>query len=95
MSLPLILTVDEEVTVGYPGRKAFQVTMLDASNKQFTFTMSPAQKEMFLYIKCMNITSREKDRLWDMFEAFGEEEYSRGYDCADMDNAEMNAGDDL
>lgn len=85
MALPLILTVDEEVTVGYPGRKAFQVTMLDSENKRFTSTISPAQKEMFLYIKCSNFSQREKDRLWDMFEAFGEEEYSRGYDAAEFD----------
>jgi hypothetical protein len=85
MALPLILTINAEVKVGYSAVKAFEVTMLDASNKQFTATISPAQKNMFMQLKTMNIPSRDKDRLWDMFEAFGEEEYSRGYDAAEFD----------
>jgi len=88
MALPLILTIDAEVKVGYPAVKAFEVTKLDSENKQYKATISPKQKEMYMLLKTMNILSRDKDRLWDAFEAYGEEKYSSGYDSADMDNAE-------
>lgn len=97
MAFPNIKKFLNNVVFDYPPRKGVEIeyltTKLSEDGKTSVFdtfigTNPEAEAELMKFIKFNNdLSSKDKDKLWDLITDFGSEKYCEASDQAAMDNA--------
>lgn len=79
-----IKTLKKDVTL-YPNTPAVLVDVIGADNKVYEATITKAEAEMLLYLKGLRnkLSEKEMNKLIDLIEDYGQEQYSIGYDNCD------------
>ena len=65
----------KETTI-WPNKKMFVAECLAEDNTRYECTISPAEKDLFLFFLSAKI--KNLDKLYDMIETYGQEQYEDG-----------------
>lgn len=79
-----IKTLKQNITI-WPNTAAVLVDVIGSDNKVYEATITKAEAELLLYLKDLRskLSEREMNKLIDLIEEFGQEQYSIGYDNCD------------
>lgn len=91
MPFPQIKKFLREET-NYPNKKVVIVEKLGIENNKFkTYEASIGKEEAalvkFIKFNLIRLTQKDRDKLWDLIENFGDEKYTDGTDDCEMSNA--------